>query len=122
MREVDVDVFKLDEDEWKEAVRSKPELLANDEMMKYFPRSANAWIEPKKDNYFDNEVILRQFERLFIMLSYKRQFRGCKFEILVDNATTHSTKVYDINKFNKFPGTQCIYRTIEWDEDGVTNM
>ena len=51
----DVDVFKLDEDEWREAVRSKPELLATDEMMRYFPRSANAWIEPKKDNYFDNE-------------------------------------------------------------------
>ena len=31
----DIDVFKLDEDEWNEAVRSKPELLTNDETLQY---------------------------------------------------------------------------------------
>ena len=45
------DVFILDEEEWRQAVSVYPELNSDDEIMNYFPRSANAWIEPKKDNY-----------------------------------------------------------------------
>ena len=54
-----LDVFMLDEDEWNQAVSVYPELNSDDDFLNYFPRSANAWIEPKKDNYFDNTAILR---------------------------------------------------------------
>ena len=76
---------------------------------------------PKKDNYFDNEVILRQFERLFILLKFKKKFNNCVFEVIVDNAKTHSKREYEISNFNKFPGTNCIYRTIEWTENSKTH-
>lgn len=115
-----VDIFTLDEDEWKEAIKKYPDLEKEDEILNFLPRSANAWIEPKKDNYFDNDVILRQFERLFKLLPFKNCFKDCQFDIIVDNATTHTSKVYDINQFNKFSGTQCVYKYIEWNENNET--
>lgn len=115
-----IDVFRLDEDEWKEAIKKYPELEQEDEFLNFFPYSANAWIEPKKNNYFDNDVILKQFERLFKLLPFKKCFKNCTFDILVDNAKTHSSKVYDINQFNKKAGTQCIYDSIEWYENDET--
>lgn len=116
------DIFKLDQTEWSDALRNYPELNDPDEFLNYFLMSPNAWIEPKKDNYFDNDVILKQFERLFILLKFKKAFMNCQIEVIVDNATTHSSKVYDINQFNKFPGSQCIYSTIEWNENEEKKM
>ena len=49
----DLDVFILNDAEWFNAVAVYPELEVDDDVLNYFPRSANAWIEPKKDNYFD---------------------------------------------------------------------
>ena len=115
-----IDILKLDEDEWKEALKKYPELNQEDEFLNYLPNSANAWIEPKKNNYFDNDAILKQFERLFKILPFKKCFKNCQFDILVDNAKTHSSKIYDIYQFNKKSGTQCIYDTIEWVENGET--
>lgn len=68
------DVFILNDNEWKNAVTVYPELELDDDVLNYFPRSANAWIEPKKDNYFDNAIILRQFERLFKLIKFKMSF------------------------------------------------
>jgi hypothetical protein len=112
-------VFELNEDEWREACAHHPELLTEDPILAYYPRSANAFIEPKKDTYFDNEIIIRQFERLFILLKFKHEFKDHDIEIIVDNARTHSAKQYDVNHFNKKAGTKCIHETIEWiDEYG----
>jgi len=108
-------IFELDEDEFKLAVETHPE-LNEVEQLNYFSRSANAWIEPRKDNYIDNEQILKQFERLFILLRFKKAFENHEVEIIVDNARTHSAKIYDVNMFNKFPGTSCIYNEIKWTE------
>ena len=80
--------------------------------MDFLERSANAFIEPKKDYYFDNDAILFQFERLF-KFKFKKDFIGHKFEILVDNARTHSSKQYDINLLGKRPGTSCTYQKLE---------
>jgi hypothetical protein len=115
-----VDIVTLSEKEWQNAVSQHPELEDSDPILNYYPRSANAWIEPKKDNYFDNKVILRQFERLFIILKYKEEFKDCEIEVLVDNARTHNAKKFDANLFNKKPGTNCPYETIEWLEDNQT--
>ena len=38
------------------------------------------------------------------------------FEIIVDNARTHSAVEYDVNLLGKKPGTICPYRTLEWVE------
>jgi hypothetical protein len=46
-----VDIVTLSEKEWKIAVSEHPELEDSDPILNYYPRSANAWIEPKKDNY-----------------------------------------------------------------------
>ncbi len=66
-------------------------------------------------------MILRQFERLFILLKFKRAFQGrnVEFEVMVDNATTHSAKVYDIQKFGLRPKkTNFPYQKLEWSENG----
>ncbi len=52
------------------------------------------------------------------MLKFKEEFRDHNTEILVDNARTHTAKVYDLNLFNKTPGTRCEYKTIDWMENG----
>jgi hypothetical protein len=62
------DIFMLDEQEWIQTVTAYPELNSDDELLNYFPRSANAWFEPKKENYFDNSIIIRQFERLLKLI------------------------------------------------------
>jgi len=117
-----VDIFKLDDIEWKEAVENNPELLIEDSFLNYYQNSANAFIEPKKDNYFDNKTILRQFERLFKLLKYKKAFKDHEIEIIVDNARTHSAKIYDINKFHKRQTSSCEYDLIEWIDDNGVNQ
>jgi hypothetical protein len=98
------DIFMLDEQEWIQTVTAYPELNSDDELLNYFPRSANSWFEPKKDNYFDNSIILRRFERLLKLIKFKKSYVDHQIEKLVDNARTHTFKVYDINLMNKSPG------------------
>lgn len=112
-------VFALNESEWSNAIKVYPDLEVEDDFINYFPRSANAWIEPKKDNYFDNSIILRQFERLLKLIKFKNVFVNHKIEILVDNARTHSAKVYDINLMNKSAGTNCPYKKLEWKDGEI---
>ena len=115
-----IDIFYLNESEWKTATEKHPGLLKQDTKLNYYDRSANAYIEPKKDHYFDNQTILKQFERLFIMLTFKKEFEKHQIEIIVDNARTHTAKKYLLNLFNKKPGTNCVYKKIEWtDDDGI---
>ncbi|CAF1104433.1 unnamed protein product [Brachionus calyciflorus] len=64
-------------------------------------------------------TILAQFGRLFKLIEFKKDFENCDIELIVDNATTHTSKNYDINHFNKFPGTNCIFKTIEWLENDL---
>lgn len=91
------------------------ELNEEDEKITYFTRSASAWIH--KDCYFNNSTILRQFKRLFKLSKFKRAYESKQLQILVDNATTHSTRHYDVQNFSKKAGTHCPYDTIEWVED-----
>ncbi len=107
------DIFCLNEEERPECVKANPGFEKPDEFLNYYPFSANAWIEQKKDNYFDNQQIQKQFERLFIMLKYKRSFENHQIEVIVDNARTHTAKKYDPNSFNQKPGTNCIHDRLE---------
>jgi len=72
--------------------------------------------------YFDNDLILKQFKRLFILMRFKRSFLNYQVEVIVDNARTHSAKIYDVRMFNKFPGTNCIYDEIKWMEGDQKKM
>lgn len=113
----EVDVFKLDQDEWNDAIKEFPELNETDEILEYYEFSANAYIEPKKDNYFCNSTIIKQFTRLFKLMRYKKKFFNHQVEIIVDNARTHSAKDYDVNLLSKSPNTNCPYEKIEWQEN-----
>ena len=57
---------------------------------------------PGTDGYFDNDCILRQFERLFMMLEFKKDFNHPvkhDIEIVVDNSRTHTKMEVNINDF-----------------------
>ena len=117
-------VFELDEQEWKSAIIAHPELLAPQNQINFFNNSASAWIEPGKDCYFNNEDILLQFERLFKLLKFKKSYEHFDIEILVDNARTHTSKLYDLNNLNKNPSIKpSYYDTIEYlDADNTEKI
>ena len=113
-------LFELSEDEYREAVRVNPELEEPDDRCEFDERSANASMEPgkNKDGYFDNKAILEQFERLFKFLKFKTIFKNHKIVLLVDNARTHTAKKFDKNQLFKKAGTNCLYKFMEWEENG----
>ena len=66
-------------------------------------------------------MIVKQFERLFQVLSFKAEFAGHDIKVVVDNARTHSAKDYSLNEFGKNVGTRCLVDKIEFiDERGQT--
>jgi hypothetical protein len=85
--------FVLSDEEWKEALRERPDLLNEDD---YLPNSATS-----KDNNFDNESILKQFERIIFLMRFSRIFKDANYrvDILVDNATTHTKASIDVSMF-----------------------
>ncbi len=92
--------FELSDDEWLSACRDYPE-LEEESGLEFLKNGASSFIALNGDNYFDNETILFQFERLFKLLKFKKDFDGFHFEFLVDNATTHTTKEFSIDTFRK---------------------
>jgi hypothetical protein len=108
--------FQLNENEWKNAVENFPDLL-DDTSLRYEERSATLITHIGVDPYCDNNIILLQFERLFKLMKFKEAYHNHQVEILVDNATTHSTREYSINDFGKGIGTRCpVYSTEYTDE------
>ena len=92
--------FGLSEDEWKQAV-TKYKTLTVDGDVDYLSRTATASIDIGTEEYFDNDTILSQFERLFQMLEFKQTYKGHRIEIIVDNARIHTTKMYSLQDFRK---------------------
>jgi hypothetical protein len=93
--------FTLSESEWNEAVKKYPSLSEESEVS-YLERSCTGTMIPGQDNYFDNLTILSQFERLFQMLEFKKEYHvpfRHDFEVLVDNATTHTAVTLKLNDF-----------------------
>ena len=60
--------FQLNEKEWMNAVRRFPDLLDTD--LRYGKYSATITAHLGVDSYFDNSIILLQFERLFKLLNF----------------------------------------------------
>jgi len=114
--------FELNEDEWKQAV-AKYKTLTDNSDVNYVSRTATASINIGTDAYFDNDTILSQFERLFQMLEFKQAYKCHEIEIIVDNARTHTAKVYSLYDFRKGIDTQCPVEQIEYvDENGVKRV
>lgn len=111
--------FYLNDDEWNEAIEQYPSLLQIADV-DYVDKSATASVNIGSNCYFDNSIILDQFERLFQMLQFKREYRNHDIELLVDNARTHTAKSYSLNDFGKSVGTRCPVNTITYyDENGL---
>ena len=114
--------FQLTEDEWKLAV-TKYKSWSVDTDVNYLDRNATATINIGTDADFGNDTILRQFERLFQMLEFKKEYKDNQIEIIVDNARTHTTKSYSLQEFGKSIGTRCPVEQIEYvDENGTTKV
>jgi len=116
-------IFEINEQEWNAAIKEHPELDESQNQMSFFNRTASAWIEPGKDCYFNNEDILYQFERLFKLLKFKKAYENFEVEILVDNARTHTSKLYDLNNLNKHSSIKSsFYETIEYMENNENKV
>ncbi|CAF1572998.1 unnamed protein product, partial [Didymodactylos carnosus] len=111
-------LLRLSDSEFHSAVKKYPE-LSNTSGINYETNSATASIAIGTDNYFTNDVVLEEFERLFKLLPFKKEFKNCKFEVLVDNATTHTTKLCSLSDFPKREGYRCPVDFLEWmDQNG----
>ena len=96
--------FSLSEAEWGEAITKYPDLEDEQDII-YLNRSATGMMVPVQDGYFDNESVLNQFERLFKLLEFKKEFIEPvrhEIEIVVDNARTHTALTVNLNdlRFN----------------------
>ncbi|CAF1040827.1 unnamed protein product [Didymodactylos carnosus] len=111
--------FRLSDIEFQEAVKKYPSLQQDTEV-NYVKNTATGSINVGEDNYFDNIMILRQFERMFQLLEFKTEYKNHRLEILVDNARTRRVKDYSINDFGKGSGTRCPVQMIEYtDQNNV---
>ena len=82
--------FYLNDSVWNEGILKYPELDEERET-NYVNRTCNAGNNVGGENFFDNDRILEQFERPIKMIEFKTEYRFHKIEILVDNASTHTT-------------------------------
>ena len=81
--------------------------------------SAAAGTNVGQDGYFDNNTVLTQFGSLFMLISFKKDFKDHEIEVVVDNARTHSTREYSVNDLSKGIDTKCPVDAIEYvDNEG----
>jgi hypothetical protein len=109
--------FRLNDKEYSLALKKYPELGDDEHGILYEKNSATASIVIGTDNYFNNESILSQFERLFKLLQFKNDYRGHNIHVLVDNATTHTTRSYSVHDFGKNSNTRCPVNFLEWTDE-----
>ena len=109
--------FSLSQEEFDLAGKQYPSLKSDNNDLNFVNCSATAAINVGQDGYFDNGTILYQSERLFQLLSYKKDFKDHEIEIIVDNARTNSAKEYSINDFGKSIGTRYLVSAIEYVDD-----
>ena len=57
---------------------------------------------------------MNQFERLFKLIEFKRDFQNHLIEVIVDNARTHTMREYSLNDFELNPDTRCPVKTIKY--------
>ena len=104
--------FSLSDVKFKRTCNTYPS-LASSHNLNYAEHSATAGINLGQDGYFDSNTVWTQFERLFIRLSFKGDFKDHEIEVIVDNARTHSAQEYSVNDFSKGIDTKCPVDVIE---------
>ena len=109
--------FRLSDEEYQEAISCYPE-LNEDSDVEFLPGTATGSLAIGTDGYFDNQTVLEQFERLFKLMRFKKEFDDHRIEIIVDNARTHTARAYGLNDFGKTSGTRCPVDTIEYLDEG----
>ena len=109
--------FSLSQEEFDLVTKQYRSLNSDSNDLNFVNFSATAGINVGQDGYFDSDTILYQFERLFQLLSYKKDFKDHEIEIIVNNARTHSAKEYSTNDFSKGIGTKCPVSAIEYVDD-----
>ena len=85
--------FSLSQEKFDLATKQYPSLKSDNNNPNFVNFSAAAGVNVGQDGYFDNDSILYQFERLFQLLSYKKDFKDHEIEIIVDNARTLPKRV-----------------------------
>ena len=108
--------FQLSESEFILACVKYPDLNVDINSM-YYKNEASAQIVLDGVNYFNNDTILEQFERLFQMIEFCEALKDHDIELLVDNATTHTAKAFNINDFRKGSGYDCPVERIDWFDE-----
>lgn len=91
--------IQLSDDEWAKAISKYPSLAENE--YEYIEKSPTSIITLDGSNYFDNPAIIHQFRRLFQIIEFKEEYKNHAIEVIVDNATTHSAKSYNLRDFRK---------------------
>jgi hypothetical protein len=97
--------FSLTIDEYARAIQKYPELDTRNDVF-FEAKSASAMLHVGGDFYFDNQNILNQFERLFKLVSFKRDYANHDFVFLVDNARTHTKADSILHDFGMRPETR----------------
>jgi hypothetical protein len=108
--------FSLTDKEYAQALKKYPELNDDSDIL-YEKNSASASINVGGENYFDNQNVLSQFERLFQLLPFKKEYEKHNFVCLVDNSRTHTAVEFSVNDFGMKPGTRCPVDTIDFIDD-----
>ena len=110
--------YSLSDAEFALAAKKFPS-LSDPDGINYLKNSASEGINVGEERYFSNETILAQFERLFMLLPFKKAFDDHVVEIVVDNARIYAAKEYSINDFSKGIDTQYPVDFIHYfDDDG----
>ena len=105
--------FSLSDVEFKRACNKYPSLASSHDL-NYMEHSATTGINVGQYGYFDNNTVLTEFERLFMLLPFKNHFKDHEIEVVVDNARTHSAREYSVNDFSKGVDTKCPVDVIEY--------
>ena len=110
--------FALTNEEWNNAIKESPDLLQDDDM-NFLPKTATSIITPSKESYFDNDCILKQFQRLIILMRFSEIFQQVDFrvDLIVDNATTHTKALVDVSMFGKSINTASPVEELFWYDE-----
>ena len=113
--------FLLSQEEFDLVAKQYLSFSSDNNKLHFVNCSTTSKINARQDEYFANDTILCQFERLLRFLSYKNDVKGHEIEIIVDNARIHSEKEYSVSDFGKAIGTRCPVNATEYLDDHNQN-
>ena len=114
--------FSLNIKEYKKLLKKYPDFEVEADI-DYVERTCTGSMQPGQDGYLDNTRVLNQFERLFKMLEFKKEYNfpvKHDIEFIVNNARTHTKMDVNINDIRLNSGLYCPAEILTWvDENGI---